>query len=590
MPDYETGGAAPDALSAEDVRTLYRELQAAAAGRNSEYAAARELYMGQHWGAGEHQSPIPDGRRYTATLNYIRPTVNKSVQLLLGQLPGIQVMPPGTDDMARRLAENEEALLYATWDVNDAGKVFRRVAHNRSLLRRGLIYYWWDPKALKACFRSVAPDNFYPVYDGEEIVECIIVSRRLTRSLQRSYPSLASQIVSDDKGDDVFDESRWTRVVNGQLDILGDGGSFGNEVRGPIAGQTTVYDWFDKYGNWVRTMGETAHHSQNLDYGMGKVPVIEFPNSVPGDEREPHSEIDDIKNLVLLANKIVSRQQDIIDRYANPTIIDKQSGQSAQQIRNTVQGDGGVLPIRRDGDILLLNWEGTPPDIANQYARVMQAIYDLSGKPASSYGQLLSNQSGVATNMALSPATLTTEEAQGLFGMGLTELNECILRLNEKFMQGQPIEVRVSAQGRGARMNSWKFYDIKMTGDEIGSWYKNRIKWPSALRTDDPIYVQNELAKSKGDQANPPAQSLYTTMENLGIEDVEAEIDRIKTQLEDPRMHPDRLQAAIAAAQAFEGSMVPGGVDGLDPAQAMSGGAALEASGSPHGAKSKQGR
>jgi hypothetical protein len=211
----------------------------------------------------------------------------------------------------------------------------------------------------------------------------------------------------------------------------------------------------------------------------------------------------------------------------------------------------------------------------------------MSGKPASSYGQLLSNQSGVATNMALSPATLTTEEAQGLFGMGLMELNECILRLNEKFMAGQPIEIRTSTKGRGRNVNSWLYLDIQMTGDQIGGWVKNRIKWPSALRTDDPIYVQNEMAKAKGDQANPPSQSLYTTMENLGIEDVEAEIDRIKKQLEDPRLHPDRLQAAIAAAQAFDGAMVPGGVDGLDPASADAG-AAMEASGSPYGAKSKQ--
>jgi hypothetical protein len=354
-----------------------------------------------------------------------------------------------------------------------------------------------------------------------------------------------------------------------------------------------VLDWYDKHGNWTRVMGKAVHH-QNLSYGTQMVPVVEFPNSMPGDEREPHSEIDDVVDLNLYLDQLVSQQADIIRRYANPTIIDKQSGQSAQSIRQTVQGDGGVLPIKRDGDIALLNWDGTAPDIANQYARVMTAIYDLSGKPATSYGQLMSNQSGVATNMALSPATLTTEEAQSLFGLGLTQLNECILRLNEKFMAGQPIETRVSARGRGRASNSWRFYDVKMNGDDIGGWYRNQIKWPSALRTDDPIFVQNELAKASGDANGPPKQSLYTTLENLGIEDVEAEIDRIKTQLEDPRLHPDRLEAAIAAASAFQESQLPAGVEGLDPVQGgaaptMPAGAALESSGSPHGAKSKQG-
>lgn len=593
MPDQDATTGAPTALSAEEVKTLYRELQAVSAGRNAEYALARDRYRGKHW--GDNENPRPDGKRYTLTLNYIRSTVSKAVQLLLGQMPAIQVMPPGTEEDARRLAEAEEAILYATWDKNEAPKVFRRVAHNRALLRRGLLYYWWDATAKRVRFRSVAPDNFYPIYDGEEIVECIIVSRRLTRALKRQYPKLASKIVSDNEGDDVFDEGRWTRMVQGNVDILEPGGASGSDIRDPLSGQTTVLDWYDKYGNWRRVMGE-ASHKQNLGYGLDSVPVIEFPNSLPGDEREPHSEIDDIVDLNLYVDQLVSQQADIIRRYANPTIIDKQSGQSAQQIRQTVQGDGGVLPIKRDGDILLLNWAGTAPDIANQFGRVMTAIYDLSGKPASSYGQLLSNQSGVATNMALSPATMTTEEAQSLFGLGLIQLNEAILTLTEKFMKGQQIEIRQGA-ARGRAGTGWRFYDVTITGSEIGGWTKNRIKWPSALRTDDPIYVQNELAKAKGDASQPPAQSLYTTLENLGVEDVEAEIDRIKQQLEDPRLHPDRLQAAVKAAQAFQESQLPAGVEGLDPVQAggaapvdpMAAGAALEASGSPYGAKSTQG-
>jgi len=592
MPEHDTGAGAPVGLGADDVRTLYRELQAASAGRNGEYASARERYIGHHW--GDADNPNPDGRRYTLTLNYIRPTVNKTVQLLLGQMPGIQVMPPGVEEEARRLAEAEEALLYATWEVNEAPKVFRRIAHNRALLRRGVLYYWWDATLKRVRFRSVAPDNFYPVYDGEEIVECVIVSRRLTRALKRQYPKLAGKIVPDNAGDDVHDEGRWTRVVNGSLDILDTTGAGSGAQGAPsLAGATTVLDWYDKWGNWTRVMGQ-ATHTQSLGYGMDSIPVIEFPNSLPGDEREPHSEIDDMVDLNLYLDQLLSQQADIIKRYANPTIIDKQSGQSALQIRQTVQGDGGVLPIKRDGEILLLNWQGTPPDIANQYARVMTAIYDLSGKPASAYGQLLSNQSGVATNMALSPATLTTEEHQSLFGMGLIKLNECILRLNQRFMQGQPIEVRAAASGRGRSADAWRYYDIKMMGEDIGGWYHNRIKWPSALRTDDPIYVQNELAKSTGDASSPPKQSLYTTLENLGVEDVEAEIDRIKTQLEDPRLHPDRLQAAISAAQAFQEGQLPAGVEGLDPAAAggadpLAEEAALAASGSPHGAKSQQG-
>jgi hypothetical protein len=582
-------------LNADEVRALHSELRSLYAGRNAEYQIARDRYSGQHW--GDSDNPSPDGRRYTITLNYIRTVVDKTVQLLLGQMPGIQVMPPGVDMVARRAAEKMEALLYATWDKNSAELVFRRLSHNAALLRRGILYYWWDPKDKVVRFRSVAPDNFYPVYDGEEFVECVLVSRRLTRVLQRLYPDQAKQITSDNRGDDVFDEGNWTRVVGGQADVLGTSGP-GEKDASMLTGKTTVLDWYDRDGNWTRVMGD-AVHTQKLAYGFDGPPVIEFPNSLPGDEREPRGEIEDILDLVLYADQLISQQADIIKRYANPTIIDKQSGQGAQMIRQTVQGDGGVLPIKRDGAIELLNWTGTAPDINSQYARVLNAIYDISGKPASSYGQLLSNQSGVATNMALSPASSSTEEKMAIFGLGLIKLNEVILRLNEKFMKGEAIEVRASAQKRPGTQ-SWRFMEINMKGIEIGGWYKNRIKWPSTLRTDDPIYVQNELAKASGDSSNPPKQSLYTTLENLGVEDVEAEIDRIQQQLEDPRLHPAVMTASANAAAQMSQSMLPQGMEGLDPGaqgEALPEGAdmplpdlgALEASGSPDTPKSEAG-
>jgi hypothetical protein len=165
-------------LSAVEVRELYRDLLAQYSARNAEYHVARERYNGRHW--DPETNPEPNGR-YSLTANYIRPTVDKSVEALVGTLPGIQVMPPGVDELARRIAEAEEALLYATWDVNDAELVFRRVAHNMVLLRRGLIYYWWDPTCMRVKFRSFAPDNYFPIYDGEDTVECVLVSRRNTR-------------------------------------------------------------------------------------------------------------------------------------------------------------------------------------------------------------------------------------------------------------------------------------------------------------------------------------------------------------------------------------------------------------------------
>ena len=584
MAEYEDGVEAKaesgSSLRGHEVKQLYEELKSIHAGRNAKYATNRDRYRGKHWGDAENPEPL--GIRYTLVANYLRPTVDKTVQMLLGQMPAIQVMPPGVDETSRRLAEKEEALLYYTWEKNDAPLAFRRAAHNMALLGRGWLYYWWDAKAKCFHFRSVAPDNVFPLYDGEDIDQVVVVSRRLTAVLRRQYPG--KDIKPDNDTDAVVDDARWARVVGGDMDALGEGYGQTSEARETnLSGQTTVIDYFDREGNWTRVMGDEVH-SQNLGYGLGKVPLIEIPNTLNGDEAEPRTEIDDIVDLNIYLDILLSQQADIIKKYANPTIVDKQSGVDPADIKAIVQGEGGVLPIHRDGELEYLNWEGTPPDILNQYGRIQQAIYDLSGKPASSYGQIMTNQSGVATNMALSPATSTNEEKQSIFGHALMQLNSAILALYEKFRPNEDIDIR-GVKPKSPGLPAMLPFAVALRGSEINGWHKNRIKWPSALRTDDPVYVQNELAKM---QAAPvQAQSVYTTLERLGIEDVEAEIDRIKEQLADPRFHPDRMQAAVDASLAMQQGAMPDPMAGLDPAVGAGLGGpemeqAAEASGSPN--------
>lgn len=544
MPD---SSATPKALNAQEVRSLYSELRASFSGRNEDYRIARDRYNGNHWD-GVTLAAHPE--RYSLTLNYIRPTVDKVVRGIIGEMPGIQVMPPGTDDLARRLAEQEEAILYTAWEANNAPLVFRRVIHNMVLLRRGVLYYWWDARAKMVRFRSIAPDNYFPVYDGEDVVECIIVSRRNTRVLKQMYPDLADKIHSDGETDAVIEDQRYASATSGA-----------NMATEPLTGTTIVLDWYNRDGDWVRVMGD-AEHSANLSYGTGRVPVIEFQNNVRGDEREPGNEIDDIVELNQYLDQLISQGADIIKRYANPTIVDYGSGQDPQHIRDIIRTFGGVIPSRKDGKVAFLNWEGQPPDILNQRIAIMQAIHDLSGQPASAYGQTVTNQSGVMTNMSMTPSVATATDKQEVVGAGLILLNEDILRLYEKFMAGDTIKAR-GMRAKRPGLKRFEFFEVEITGSEIAGWYKNRIKWPSALRTDDPVFVQSEISKMT---AQPPVQSVYTTAENLGIEDVEAELDRVKAQLEDPRFHPDRLAGAVDAAAALsEVPELPPEMTGLDP-------------------------
>jgi hypothetical protein len=64
---------------------------------------------------------------------------------------------------------------------------------------------------------------------------------------------------------------------------------------------------------------------------------------------------------------------------------------------------------------------------------------------------------------------------------------------------------------------------------------------------------------------------------------VEAEIDRIGLQLEDPRFHPDRMEAAVGAMTQLQGAQMPMGPESAGGAFAppqQPPGAALAAQGS----------
>lgn len=189
----------------------------------------------------------------------------------------------------------------------------------------------------------------------------------------------------------------------------------------------------------------------------------------------------------------------------------------------------------------------------------------------------MTNQSGVMTNLSMTPTVQSTQARETLFGQGMVRLNQMILTMYESMSPGL---IHGKAAGYNRSVRRMRFYEVNIQGADIGGWTKNRVKWPSALRVDDPVHVQNILQKM---QSNPPALSVYTALEEFGIEDVEAELDRIAQQLEDPRFHPDRLTAAVGAASQLGeaqipselGQLMPGGLDSED----MNDGA--EASGSP---------
>lgn len=543
-------------LSYEYVIELMRRLRADNANRNGEYDLARQRVDGLLWDAQTNPAPV---NRYSLSANYLLPIAQKHVQLLVGRLPGIQVMPVSAEEDDRRHAERLEGLLYGVWHASKARSVFQRVAWDSFVLRRGLIHYYWDPSAEQVRFKYVVPDNYYAEYDGEETEHCIYISRRHVNAMKRMYPQDADLIQSDPPSE--------SEHIYGQ-----------DQIHMEHHNHVTVIDYYDRQGNWARVCGDMFKKAK-LAYPEDGVPFVEFPYQEASGDREPHNGIDQLLELVQYLSQLLSQKADIIRTFSNPTILDYQSGQPAEEIRRAVAADGSVLPVHRDGRIEFLNWTGAVPAIDEQLNLVLDMIFDISGKPRAAFGQTITNQSGVVTNLALNPTLQSNEYHETIWGDRLSFLNRRILQLTEKFGRGKKLQYR-GYKPVGSTHTSTRLVDLEFDGREVEGWYESRIKWPSAIRTDDPVYVQNIQSQVT---SQPPTLSVYTALEELGREDVEAELDRILEQLEDPRLHPERLAAGLDAAGGLGDPALASGLTG-----AASGGGsnfdpeALEAAGNPN--------
>lgn len=559
MPDTEVDAdetwlGPPD----DEIDSLFRELRAQYATRNAEYERARLLMAGKHWGAEVGNAPAED--RYSLTANYLKSVGDKDLQTMMGSMFALMVPPPDAAKPGRDVAERIENLLYGNYDLNDSHMQMLNAAWHSIVLRRGIFYVWWDAHQNHVMWKSVVPDNYYPVMDGDETYECIYVSRRLTRKLKRQYPEYSSLIFSDE-GMDVVRDPRYPNAEvspGGFMDPMGEyGGDTGPTGAEPMTGYTTVIDYYDRDGAWVRKMGN-AYHRQNLGYPFQDVPFIEIKNGINGDEREPSNSIDNIAELNQYYDQLLSQKADHILKYIDPPIIDEGSGVDPMKLKAALHGSG-VIPTRIGAKVHPFTWEGNMPDIEGQLLEVKDTIFDLSGKPRSSYGQTITNQSGVVTNLMLTPTLQSNELRQTVWGFAFERLNAMILALYEEFSPSTPINF--SGLRRTRKGSSFKVspFQVTITGAEIAGWYKSIIKWPSAIRSDDPVYIQTQLSLLMSD---PQAISLYDFLENIGVEDVEAWIDRLRAEMEDFRIHPEVLQQTLESLTSMSAMADPlaGGV------------------------------
>lgn len=529
--------------------------------RNSKMVMREDFFEGRHWAA---VSEDDDSEAYRLVLNYCR-------RVVLGRVAGLAKAPsPRINVLAGRLeveteqATKKERLLWSLWP--DLMSAWRNVEMNSAKLGFGVLQVLWidssggmTPEGTTYRkkvsqphfkFRSISPYNFFPIYrsfdnpsdfmgvyrydPGRNIAD---LNQRFKVSLQEaSTLSLGQQVGYD------------VEVVG--VDPAADLIEFWTENRYILIARTSIM---------VNPTVSTKRRNRNqgidiidgyvvLSSGENPFETIPFwvvPNIWSDPNRNPTSDgvisdIDDIAFMNQQYNHITSEEAEEIAVGIHRPVVYK-SDEHQQDPSDLVYGPGEVWPIGEDEDIAVLP---TPDEISavdRHLGRMLKGIEDISFMGSTGFGRTDRDVTGVAANIALTPSQQYYELKIPWRKDALVRTCEFILRVFEK-QAGNKVFKQWFKDRDG------RFGTESIRKEDIGGDYHVDIIYGNLLPRDDHAFDQNEIYRFKTE-----TQSVWTTLDRMGHADPAMEIKRMKEELNDPELNPEKV-ILIAQAKQVSGN------------------------------------
>lgn len=252
--------------------------------------------------------------------------------------------------------------------------------------------------------------------------------------------------------------------------------------------RVTWTEQFTEAGREVLKDGETQPEQSLTTDG---IPAAWIRNSEIMGLPYGESDLAGIVDLCEAYDHAMSKREAAIDYYAQPGIVVK----AVKANTTTIQKDlRTIWYLPADGDINFLEWKGSPPDVEQHLERIRNDIAEISQTPAVAFGRQdsgFSSISGVALRILYGPLLAKTRDKKSSWGPSLEYLMWLCLR-DEGF------EVPLESVN---------------------------VDWPDPLPEDVLQMIQAEVAAVDGG-----LRSHATAMANLGVEDTEEELERIREE------------------------------------------------------------
>jgi hypothetical protein len=530
----------------QEIVTKFLSTQMAYGGRNALLQRRQELFEGHHWA-----SDPEDEMDFQLVLNYCRNVVLRNAAIMSrSPRPRVPVPSgPGVGTQQETYARNREYLLRLVWD--DLIPAWNDVEMNASKYSYGVLQVLWMPQTQEKNigrgqeeiiakvmesnpfkFRSISPYKFFPIYrtydTPNDFMEVFRYDPgRLTRDIEETY---GVEVMPT--GGLLLDG---TQVVSVEptCDVV----EFWSEKQYVLLAMTRAYVYKQTRGNPRLGDVDNIQLYTVLSEGenvYGTIPFWVLQNIRSDPNEDPTilgsvGDLDDIESLNLHMNMILSEEaSEIVTKIHQPLVY--KSEDHEQDPSTMAYTSGAVFPIGKEEDLDPLPWTGDPAYVQRHMDQIDGSLKDLTFLGQAGFGDVAAGVSGIGFRIALTPMQQITELKLPLRVKALESVGSYLLKCFEKMVGGARYRGMIN-RGLG------RFGAVEVTKADIDGQYYVTIDYGNLLPRDDMAFAQNEVYMYK-----TGVQSMYQTLDNLGVQDPDAEIERIKKELQDPVLNPEHVK------------------------------------------------
>lgn len=482
--------------------------------------------------------------------NFCKPIVHRHTSLLMGKGFDWNLERPNTMEM-RDAAERAEKILKVIQEKSKASLQFVDGAKNGTMLGRSVFKVFRRGQKGReiASFASIQPDYVYTVEAGGEALGEFA-------TLYYSYPLdiLEAKRIYGNRDyrteTEVTESHRYSVLPEDYREPAEHG-----RRRVPVLEVWTRDSFALVVGGIVIQNGENPNKWSDTNEGF--IPFVVIENTRNGGDLLGEADIAQSRVLNEKLNWLQARKSHLVTRYCTPTLVWEGAPTNyADALRATVNG-GGALPTRIGSRLSFLSYDTSNPTVAERQAELREAILRTSGLNEAAlegdFGGAIHTSSSMSAQ--LMPATGVVEEKRLAWGVGLAELFAMCLQVQESIGDSKALGEAVVNRDANATENMEAVPEddlvadvndggilVELSGKDIAGLRRVTISWPGVLPKDDLDAARFELEK-----ASQGYQSIYTTLEKLGVEQPADELARLRIENQDPSLRGDKVAEQIRA-------------------------------------------